>query len=220
MPWLRPGWHQRSKGCHHRHASWPVGKYDETVTLIPPDETVKRIPPTVLSLAPAVVLGVCAGLIMRELAALADPNRTGQYWILEVVNWAALWCAVGFVSGFLAKHRHEPGLGGLVAETLMVLGFYLPLGHVQRFHVLWLEAAIVSGPVMGWLGSLARQDRLQPIREPDPDEVDAACRSAQRRLRLEVNPVVLSRREWESERSGFVRQARRAPRVSLTKEAS
>ncbi len=101
---------------------------------------------------------------MRELAALADPNRTGQYWILEVVNWAALWCAVGFVSGFLAKARLMAVLGGLVAETLMVLGFYLPLGHVQRFHVLWLAAAIVSGPVMGWLGSLARQDRLLPIR--------------------------------------------------------
>jgi predicted nucleotidyltransferase len=55
------------------------------------------------------------------------------------------------------------------------------------------------------------------IGDPDPDDVDAACRSVQRELGLEVNPVVLTRREWESGKSGFLRQIRRGPLVPLGK---
>lgn len=53
------------------------------------------------------------------------------------------------------------------------------------------------------------------IGDPDPDEVEAACIEAGRRLGMEVNPVVLSRDEWESEASGFVRQLRKGPLVPL-----
>ncbi|MFA5787438.1 MAG: MarR family transcriptional regulator [Actinomycetota bacterium] len=53
------------------------------------------------------------------------------------------------------------------------------------------------------------------VGEPDVDAVDSACRRAERRLNLEVNPVVLSRSEWQSKASGFVKQVRKGPLVPL-----
>lgn len=53
------------------------------------------------------------------------------------------------------------------------------------------------------------------VGDADPDAVDAACTAVGRRLRLEVNAVLLTRSEWESSRSGFVRQVRRGRLVPI-----
>lgn len=53
------------------------------------------------------------------------------------------------------------------------------------------------------------------IGSASPDEVALASQSVERRLGLEVNPIVLSRREWETQSSGFVRQVRKGPLVPV-----
>lgn len=53
------------------------------------------------------------------------------------------------------------------------------------------------------------------VGDVDPDEVEVACVDAGRRLRLEVDPVVLSDDEWRQARSGFVREIRKGPTVPL-----
>lgn len=57
------------------------------------------------------------------------------------------------------------------------------------------------------------------VGDADPDAVDAACAAVGRRLGLEVNAIVLTRSEWESSRSGFVRQVRRRRLVPILEEA-
>jgi predicted nucleotidyltransferase len=57
------------------------------------------------------------------------------------------------------------------------------------------------------------------VGDPDPDAVEAACVEAGGDLGLEVNPVVLSLREWREARSGFVRQLRKDALVQLLPEA-
>jgi DNA-binding transcriptional ArsR family regulator len=44
------------------------------------------------------------------------------------------------------------------------------------------------------------------IGEPNVDEIYAACQRTARTIGQEVNPVVLSPREWKQKRSGFLRQ--------------
>ena len=53
------------------------------------------------------------------------------------------------------------------------------------------------------------------IGEPDIDEVYEACRQAGAMLGQEVNPVILTAVEWGSRRSGFVRDVRSGPLVTV-----
>ncbi|MGQ0670645.1 MAG: MarR family transcriptional regulator [Actinomycetota bacterium] len=53
------------------------------------------------------------------------------------------------------------------------------------------------------------------VGDADPDAVEAVCVDVGRRLRIEVNPVVLSDEEWRRSGSGFLRQLRRGPLVQL-----
>jgi DNA-binding MarR family transcriptional regulator len=56
---------------------------------------------------------------------------------------------------------------------------------------------------------------LLVVGDPAPDLVYAACRRAEARLGLAVNPTVLSQDEWESRQSGFLRRVREGPRVPV-----
>jgi predicted nucleotidyltransferase len=53
------------------------------------------------------------------------------------------------------------------------------------------------------------------IGEPDVDEVYEACREAGAVLGQEVNPVILTQQEWRGRRSGFVREIRSGPLVTI-----
>ncbi|HEU4753772.1 MAG TPA: nucleotidyltransferase domain-containing protein, partial [Armatimonadota bacterium] len=56
---------------------------------------------------------------------------------------------------------------------------------------------------------------LLVVGAPRPDDLYRACRRAEARLGLPVNPSVVSPAEWESTESGFVRAVREEPRVPL-----
>lgn len=54
------------------------------------------------------------------------------------------------------------------------------------------------------------------VGNPDVDEIYEACNEASRVLGQEVNPVILTPEEWRSKRSGFIRQVRSGPLITLT----
>lgn len=47
------------------------------------------------------------------------------------------------------------------------------------------------------------------IGDPPVDAVDQACRVVEKRIGIEVNPVVIAPREWSSGSSGFIRQVKK-----------
>jgi predicted nucleotidyltransferase len=53
------------------------------------------------------------------------------------------------------------------------------------------------------------------VGDPSPDEVDAACRRVERKLGMEVNPVIVLPKEWDSSKTGFIRQLKRQPLIPL-----
>jgi DNA-binding transcriptional ArsR family regulator len=80
------------------------------------------------------------------------------------------------------------------------------------------ELAKVSGIREAYIfGSWARRYNGEPgdpprdvdvvvIGEPDVDDVYEACQQAARKVSQEVNPVVLTPKEWKQKRSGFLRE--------------
>ncbi len=67
----------------------------------------------------------------------------------------------------------------------------------------------------GELGAAPQDVDVLVIGDADPDSVEHACVTAQRRLGMEINPVILSRDEWERGTSGFLRQLRKGPLIPL-----
>ncbi len=82
-----------------------------------------------------------------------------------------------------------------------------------------IDAAYIFGSwarrYEGEIGAPPRDLDVVVVGDANPNEVDAACSAAQRQLGMEVNPVVVSLMDWRSGRSGFVRQIRRGPLVSI-----
>ena len=67
--------------------------------------------------------------------------------------------------------------------------------------------------IFGWArryhgqpGDPPRDVDVVVIGEPDVDEIYAACQRAARTIGQEVNPVVLTPKEWKHKRPGFLRQ--------------
>lgn len=56
---------------------------------------------------------------------------------------------------------------------------------------------------------------LLVVGEPDLDELYAACRRAERDLRLDVNPVTRTPAEWQAGDRGFLDEVRRGPLVPV-----
>lgn len=56
---------------------------------------------------------------------------------------------------------------------------------------------------------------LLVVGEPDLDELYAACRRAERDLRLDVNPVTRTPTEWRARDRGFLDEIRRGPLVPV-----
>jgi predicted nucleotidyltransferase len=53
------------------------------------------------------------------------------------------------------------------------------------------------------------------IGQADVDKVYEACRQASAILSQDVNPVILTQKEWKDRRSGFIRQIRTGPLVAI-----
>lgn len=58
----------------------------------------------------------------------------------------------------------------------------------------------------GVAGDPPRDVDLVVIGEPDVDQVYEACQRTARKVAQEVNPVVLTPKEWKQKRSGFLRE--------------
>lgn len=108
----------------------------------------------------------------------------------------------------------------LRALLLKVSGPAVVLGE-RLSRVPGVEDAYVFGSwarrYEGELGPPPADVDVLVVGDPDPDEVEAACVEAGRHLGMDVNPVVLSRDEWTSGASGFVRQLRKGPLVPLSR---
>ena len=76
--------------------------------------------------------------------------------LLLAGNLVALWLSVGFLAGRRARQSHGAMLLGLAAEAVAILGFYLVKfpteGVPWVVATLYLAAAVVTGPIAGWLG--------------------------------------------------------------------
>lgn len=82
-----------------------------------------------------------------------------------------------------------------------------------------VEEAYIFG---SWAARFQGQEGLLPndidvlvIGDVDLDAVYQACRSAESVLRLDVNPVVRTREQWEHDESGFIDEVRRGPLVRV-----
>jgi DNA-binding transcriptional ArsR family regulator len=67
----------------------------------------------------------------------------------------------------------------------------------------------------GLLGDPPRDVDVVVIGDPDVDTVYAACQRAARTISQEVNPVVLTQKEWKQKRSGFLRQLEKGSLVQV-----
>lgn len=67
----------------------------------------------------------------------------------------------------------------------------------------------------GEVGDAPADIDLLLIGNPSPTQVDDLSNKLERKLGTEVNPVILSPREWESATTGFVRQVKKQPLVPL-----
>ena len=71
----------------------------------------------------------------------------------------------------------------------------------------------------GELGRVPSDIDVIVIGSPDPDDVYAACRRAERRLRMDVNPVIVSSRDWKAGSTSFLKQVRKDELVSLKEKS-
>ena len=100
----------------------------------------------------------------------------------------------------------------------------VPVLSVNLRKITGIERAFIFG---SWARRYRGETGLAPsdvdvlvVGDPEPDLVDDACRGAERKLKTEVNPVILLPTDWESPPSGFVKQLKRGPLVSLLDEMS
>jgi DNA-binding transcriptional ArsR family regulator len=67
----------------------------------------------------------------------------------------------------------------------------------------------------GERGAAPRDVDVVVIGQPDLDALYAACRRAERTLRMDVNPIVRSAAEWRQRTPGFLTEVRKGPLVSV-----
>ena len=120
------------------------------------------------------MVGVLTGLTFgRVMSLIPSPHSSSIFWI---GNLCAPWLVIAFAAGASQRTAPRAALGGLLAESSCVFGFYasflfhgptalgLPpntslqdfvipaLTHWLRFIAFWLVVATASGTVYGLLG--------------------------------------------------------------------
>lgn len=72
-----------------------------------------------------------------------------------------------------------------------------------------------AGRYLGEAGPSPMDVDVVLVGEVDPDRAYGACRSAEDQLGVEVNPVVVSRDDWDEAETGFLRDIRSGPLVAV-----
>jgi hypothetical protein len=106
-------------------------------------------------------LAACAGLVIGAVSVAPYSYAAGPLHILG--NSAAIWLLVAFIAGALAGRQGRDAAAGVVTLCALVLGWAVTMQllfsgvGLSRFAEFWLGAALVGGPVFGWLGGLWRR---------------------------------------------------------------
>lgn len=110
---------------------------------------------------------------------------------------------------------YYPELRALLLKTIgpaAVLRQHLAdVGGIESAFIFGSWAARHSGE----RGPAPNDIDLLVIGDPDLDTLYAACRKAERELRLDVNPVVRPAEDWRKRASGFLADIRRGPLVAV-----
>jgi len=112
-----------------------------------------------------------------------------------------------------------PELSGLVFKAFGPL----PVLRERLKRLPGVEAAFIYG---SWASRYAGERGEPPgdidllvLGRPDRRRLARLCREASEELGFEVSPTVLSREDWESDATGFIRSIKSQPLVSLTERA-
>jgi predicted nucleotidyltransferase len=121
-------------------------------------------------------------------------------------------------SRFVSANRSSPYFPEV--ESLLMKAFGpVPVLEDRLSGVTGIEEAYVFGSwatrYLGEPGPPPADVDVLVIGTPDIEAVRAACREAAEPLGRDVDPIVLTRREWENGGSGFVATVRERPLVPL-----
>lgn len=91
--------------------------------------------------------------------AAREAGAPGQLWMLNVVNWGALWILVPFAAGRGARRAGQAGGAAAAVGALEVLTYY-GLANVAVFKLFWL---VLGAGVCGVVGLLGHRSRSHPL---------------------------------------------------------
>lgn len=152
-------------------------------------------------------LGVEPSTIQREverleLAGLVATRRVGSVRVVRPNTSAPIYPEL--VALLRKAFGPKPLLERALAAVEGVRAAYIFGSWARRYH--------------GETGSLPRDVDVLVVGDPDPDAVYEATRDVERRLQLEVNPIVVAEEEWEHHPLGLVSRVRAGPVVELELE--
>ncbi len=114
--------------------------------------------------------------------------------------------------------RDAPIYGELAALLRKAFG-PKPLLEESLARIRGIRSAAIFGSwarrYHGEPGPLPRDVDVLVVGDADPNEVYDAAREVERRLGLEVNPIIVSEEEWKHQRVGLVRRVQTGPIVEL-----
>ena len=112
-----------------------------------------------------------------------------------------------------------PELSGLVFKAFGPV----PVLKERLTGVAGVEAAFIYGSwasrYSGERGEAPGDIDLLILGRPDRRELARICREVGRELGFELNPTVLSKKDWDSDATGFVRSIKSQPLVPVTEGA-
>lgn len=148
--------------------------------------------------------GIPQQTLSREVARLARAgivrNRRQGRAHLVAVNQSSIYYPE-LASLLLKALGPRQALAEALGDIRGVTDAYIFGSWARRYH--------------GEVGAAPGDVDVVVIGDVDVDAVYDACRQISRRTGQEVNPVVLTAQEWESQNSGFLRQVRSGALVSL-----
>ena len=105
------------------------------------------------------VMAVLFGLSMRGLAGFATDHPGPGDFLIDVVNWAALWLVIPLLAGRGARRVRTAATLGMVTAALEIFAFYGAGSLDASFKVAWLVGGSAAA---GMLAALAQRLRGRP----------------------------------------------------------
>jgi hypothetical protein len=103
---------------------------------------------------------------MRGLAAYATEHPTASNVLLDVVNWAALWCVVPVLTGRGARRALIAGALGLVTGAVEVVAFYGDVLSGSPVKLVWLTGGAVGAGLLAMVSQRLRARSWSPLLLP------------------------------------------------------